>query len=140
MVRIPEGKPWERVGHDGRPNRGSYAFGATVASVDLAISLLGSTEDMDRVERLARILLEMADAIQASVRHDGTSSRMDGSHAQARGVLRSVVATVPFPATPTVREVAAWRATVVERGVAAMRIAAAIEDEQVGELYLGPVL
>lgn len=98
--RIAEGKPWERTNSDGSLNLGSYAFLASVGTVEWAYSLLCARRaqkgldgppDASQVKGLASMLLDAADRTQAAVRTDGRVDRIDASHTRARGALRAII-------------------------------------------------
>lgn len=115
-ARLQEAKPWEPTNSDGSTNLGSYAYQAALGMTELAQELwlkghpdatLGR-DQRPEVERLARRLLAIADAVQSSIRPDGRSDRMDASHARARGALRSAIEALPVPWEATTNERAVW--------------------------------
>lgn len=134
--KIREGKQWEEENSDHSPNVGCYAVQAAAGMVDLAVELTvaaGRVPKERHIEWAATRLLEACDEIQAGVRADGRSDRMDTSHARARGVLHRVLTFIPFPIdgatdvgiVPPGRADAVhqWHADAVNAGVALLRIA-----------------
>ena len=115
-ARIAEGKPWEPFNSDGSLNLGSYEVLAAAGMTELAHELMLARAvevghqvfSLDTMRRLARTLLGVADAVQAAVRSDGRSDRMDASHTRARGVVRTALEAYPVPWDGTAGEKAAW--------------------------------
>ncbi len=116
--RIMEARPWEALNSDGSLNLGSYEVLATLSTVELAHDLLLARSGpgsftIDEVRRLARTLLAAADQVQANVRADGHSDRMDSSHTRARGAIRTALEHYPVPwgvpsEPPSPAEKAVW--------------------------------
>jgi hypothetical protein len=125
---IAEGKPWEPMVHPngGADNLGSAEFSTTVGLTTYAYDLLakaGGTPEPARIRYLARMLLEMCDEVQATLRPDSQVSRKDSSHTRVRSILHSVLGTNPLPvgASDEVRQT--WRRAVVAEMVAVSTIA-----------------
>lgn len=108
--KVSEGKPWELYNGDNSLNLDSYAYRAVVDFVELAhYQVTRRLEDalaagepppefrLAQVEALARTLLEAADRVQAGVRNDHRSDRMDGSHQRARYAVRTALKVYPVP-------------------------------------------
>lgn len=136
--RLAEAKPWEPYNSDGSLNLGSYAYGAVLATVELAHELhaahLRATRppgsdpaelvpDMGKVASLARLLIAVADDAQALLRPDGHVDRMDGSHTRARGAVRTALEVYPVPFGADSPTRGAWREKLLERAVEVMRVA-----------------
>jgi len=135
--RLAEGRPWEELNSDGSPNLGSYAYGAVLATVELAHELLvahavtagaGDPLSMGQVASLARTLLGVADEVQAALRPDGRVDRMDASHTRARGALRSALEAYPVPFGAGEEDRQAWRGALVERATALGTLALALHS------------
>lgn len=117
-ARVAEARPWEPYNSDGSLNLGSYEVLATAGMVELSHELLLARSGpgsftMDELRRLARTLLAAADQVQANVRSDGRSDRMDASHTRARGAIRTALEAHPVPwgvpsEPPSPAEKAAW--------------------------------
>lgn len=111
---MAEARPWDIENGDHRPNRGSYAFQASLWALSTAQRLYArhvadlapeSAEDLDpspvlerdRRRAVARIILGVADHAQAGIRSDGRIDRMDNSHRRAREAVIAGVAVFPVP-------------------------------------------
>jgi hypothetical protein len=103
--RFQEAKPWERTLSDGvTMNLGSYAVGASAATVEWAYELLvarrretkpeSPVPSREQVAYLAELLLICMDLTQEAIRPDSRHDRMDASHTRARGAVRTVVETL----------------------------------------------
>lgn len=122
--RVQEAKQWEPTNSDGSPNFGSYAFAAAVGMVELAQDLwlkghegVPITDDVRvAIARLGATLLRVADDVQAHVRRDGRSDRMDTSHVRARGAVRSAVEALPVPWEADRNARAAWVSSLEHHG------------------------
>ena len=135
--RLMEGKPWESINSDGSLNLGSYAVLAAVGMVELAHELLVArcaetgdpVPDEDELRKLARTLLHAADAAQSTLRVDGHVSRMDNSHARARGAIRSALAAYPVPWDANVDGKKAWLVGLTCQATVIIRTAVALIEE-----------
>jgi len=128
-AKIAEGKPWEPVNSDGSPNLGSYEFTAIDGSVALAYSLLGRGAPAERIERIAGLILRIADRLQAHLRSDGRVDRMAGSHTRARGLVRAVVEAAPPPVRGDDEADRAWAMVVYKEARLLARIGLALWDQ-----------
>lgn len=140
--KIHEGRAWEEQNSDGSPNVGSWSVLAACGMVELAVERIaaaGRVPHAALVERIARQLLWAADEIQACVRGDGRTERLDNSHARARGIVRTVVEHIaPFPVDVVtddgnvpdhrIDDAHAWHEAAVNAGARLLSIAVEISD------------
>lgn len=136
-ARIAEGKPWEPLNSDGSLNLGSYEVLAAAGTTELAHELMLARAveaghdvfSLDTMRRLARTLLGVADAVQATVRSDGRSDRMDASHTRARGAVRTALEAYPVPWDASADEKSAWVADLTSRAVAILGCSIELSQE-----------
>lgn len=140
-VKVAEARRWKLLNSDGSPNLNSFAYGAVVDFLELAHYLVGERQAVEApdepanlraVEALARTLLEAADRVQANTRVDGRHDRMDGSHYQARGAVRTALKVLPVPFGSTAEVRAAWLDELVAHASALAGIALDIFREHEG--------
>jgi hypothetical protein len=140
-ARVEEGKAWEEFNSDGSVNIGSFRMQANLAGVNWAQRLLverarivaGETGtpaaiDPGQLRSLARELLELSDRIQASIRADGRSNRMDNSHTRARSALSTALHVYPVPFGADEEVKVRWREEVVAWAVLCLRMALELDQ------------
>jgi len=131
-AKIAEGKPWEPINSDGSPNLGSYEFTAIDGSVALAYTVLGRGAPAERIERIAGLVLRIADRLQAHLRSDGRVDRMAGSHTRARGLVRAVIEAAPPPVRGDDEADRAWAMVVYKEARLLARIGLALWEQDPG--------
>lgn len=132
--RVQEGKPWERTNSDGSLNLGSYAYLASVGTVEWAYELLTARRaekglegpaSVALVKGLAAMLLDASDRAQAGIRSDGRVDRMDSSHTRARGAVRALISAqgVPWAEIAQPANRAGWVASLADQATELLTLA-----------------